>query len=102
MIPKTKLVIDGFDFGKMTLAQNKMFTTPKDGENIFDRLVQMQEFLTDYSNWSSDEILKMTNNELVALAPELGKAISDSAVPKVSGRRSKIGRGTKRIPRPAG
>jgi len=76
-IPKNPLEVNT-ELRKLTLGELKLFS-----QQGFD-FYKFTEFLATRTNWTPDEIDRITIDELEDVARQLGEAIQKQAVPLVS------------------
>ena len=101
-IPKKPLVFDRFDFGDLTLADDRLLQSPGSYPNDLALGRALAGFLERYANWTREEIEAIQNKELLAIYKQVVEAMQASLVPLAKPPRSKTGRGRKRTPSPAG
>jgi hypothetical protein len=94
-IPTTPLEIN-FDPDRMTLGDNELLRSEgRTGESIPEQMEfthLFAEFLIQHSNWSRDEVHRITFTELQEVARQIGAAMQARAVPLASRLDSNVGR----------
>jgi len=77
-IPTSPLVVKPLDVNEMTLDELALFEA-----GGFSAL-GFRQFLADHSHWTKAEIGKVKVCELKDIAEQLGKALQEAALPKVT------------------